>query len=368
MNNVCKWGGSSLADGNKALWVANFIKQNNIPVIVLSAPGKITPSDSKITDLFIQITQNTNDLDKILNQIKNKYLDIINKLNIPFNIDKELTKIKTTYTRTQDNSYLLSRGEYLMAKIFAKHLKYKFLDSKSIIKFDKTGKLLDMSYTLINNKILKYKKVVIPGFYGAYKNKIKIFSRGGSDITGAIVAKALNKNYTNYTDIDGIYNRYPLNHSAKKLKNLSYSDMKFLGLFGFSVLHHKCCDILGDSNLKTYVKSTFEPQKSPSTLSNTSSPTNAQATKIFVLARSNTDISEVFAKQKVFVYFKYNYLNKYFYVISPEDNGKIKNCTSSNILVSAIVSKTSIKTAFYLGNNHYLKIKLQWFILLCFYT
>lgn len=359
MNNVCKWGGSSLADGERALRVANFIKQNNISVIILSAPGKITPSDSKVTDLFIQVTKNVNNLDKIFNTIKSKYINIINTLNINFDIDKELLKIKTTYTKYLDNSYLLSRGEYLMAKIFAKYLNYKFLDSKNIIKFDKRGNLLDKTYSLIQDKISKYKKVVIPGFYGSYKSKIKIFSRGGSDITGAIVAKALNKNYTNYTDIDGVYSKYPLDNTAKKIKKLSYADMKFLGIFGFSVLHYKCCDILGNTSLKTYIKSTFEPQKSPTTLQRTSDSINAEATKNLVLIQFCEDISLLLSQQKIFVFFKYTCSNNYFYLISLEDKNKINNYPFYNVLATAIISTKPIKNALYLGNNHYLKINIK---------
>ena len=238
MNNVCKWGGSSLAGGTRALNVANFIKANSLPIIVLSAPGKMTAQDEKITDLLIKIVNNPDKIDEILQTIKNRFIDITKTLQVNIDINNELSKIKNTFIKTKDSSYLISRGEYLMAKIFAKHLNYKFVDSKNIIKFDKNDKLLNKTYILIKQAVDKYKKVVIPGFYGSYKNKIKIFSRGGSDITGAIVAKALNANYTNYTDVDGVYNKFPLTNKSKKLKSISYSDMKFLGLFGFSVLNH----------------------------------------------------------------------------------------------------------------------------------
>ncbi len=356
MSNVCKWGGSSLATGKRALSVANFIKANSLPIVVLSAPGKITALDEKITDLFIKISQNTSASDEIFEKIKIKYADIIKALEVDFDIDKHLQKIKNYYKKTQDKSYLISRGEYLMAKIFSKHLGYKFVDSKDIIKFDKDGKLLNTSFTLIRQTLSKYKKVVIPGFYGSYKNNIKIFSRGGSDITGAIISKALNLNYTNYTDIDGVYNTYPITNNSKKLKNISYNDMKFLGLFGFSVLHHKCCDILGGTNLKTDVKSTFEPEKRPTTIQTTPHLISARSKSCGYIIQTSGDISDTLKDAKIFVLFRYIYLNSYFYLVSHSEIDKLKGYNIYPVNIEAIVSKRQVKNAFYLGENKYLKI------------
>ena len=356
MNSVCKWGGSSISSGTRALRVANFIKQNNIPIVVLSAPGKSTPLEDKITDLLIKITTNIQDIDIYLKQINDRYTDIIKTLNINFDIVAEINKIKNKYLQSKDNSYLISRGEYLMAKIFAKHLNYKFIDSKDIIKFDKNGKLLESTYNLIKNAISKYKQVVIPGFYGSHKNNIKIFSRGGSDITGAIVARALNKNYFNFTDIDGVYNKYPLTDTAKKLKSLSYEDMKFLGLFGFSVLHHKCCDILKDTNLKVFIKSSFEPQKRPTTIKPYAPSIFASSEKEFNLTQSKDDIYDWFLERKIFVFFKYQYLDNYFYLIDTKSLTPTKTNTFK-VFVKAIISNKFIDSALLVEPNHYLKIK-----------
>lgn len=356
MSDVCKWGGSSLATGKRALNVANFIKANSLPIVVLSAPGKITALDEKITDLFIKISQNSPISDQIFEKIKFKYADIIKTLKVDFDIDKHLQKIKASYAKTQDKSYLISRGEYLMAKIFSKHLGYKFVDSKDIIKFDKDGKLLNTSFALIKQTLSKYKKVVIPGFYGSYKNNIKIFSRGGSDITGAIISKALNLNYTNYTDIDGVYNSYPLTNNSKKLKNISYRDMKFLGLFGFSVLHHKCCDILEGTNLKINVKSTFEPEKRPTTIQTTPCLVSARSKSCGYIIQTDGDVLDALKDAKIFVLFRYIYLNSYFYLVSNNEIDKLKNYHVYPVNIEAIISKRQIKNAFYLGKNKYLKI------------
>ncbi len=356
MSDVCKWGGSSLACGNRVLEVAKFIRQNNINVIVLSAPGKMTGLEDKITDLLIKASQNLNGFDYYFKQIEARFEEIIKILKISFDLRPELSKIKANFLATFDNSYLISRGEYLMAKIMARHLKYKFVDAKNIILFDKAGKIKEKTYTLIRQKIDKYQKVVLPGFYGGYNGKIKIFSRGGSDITGAIVAKALNKNYSNYTDIDGVYNTFPLQKSSKKLKVLSYKDMKFLGLFGFGVLHHKCCDILKDTNLKIFIKSTFEPFRRPTTIKSTNSQTFARASKKMALMQSKSDILSMLKKEKIFVYFRYTILDNYFYLIDKEAGQKLKGYTIKDITVTAFASSKPIKNALCLCKNHYLKI------------
>ena len=356
MNSVCKWGGSSLSTPRRVFAVAKYIKENNINIVVLSAPGKANKKDKKVTDLLISITKTPKKINDILSKVKNKYLKIITTLKIPFDLDKELEKIKSHYQKTFDNSYLISRGEYIMAKIFAKCIGYKFVDSKNLIKFDKDGKLLNSTYTNIKTQAAKHSQIVIPGFYGAYKGKIKVFSRGGSDITGAIVAKALDVDYYNFTDVDGIYNHFPLSSKSKKLKTLSYYDMKFLGLFGFSVLHHKCCDILDNTNIKTFIKSSFEPEKSPTTLQSGIGNIFASSEKELVLAQSSSDIYEWFLNKKVFVFLQYRYLNNYFYVIAK--NSALPNgVVATPILLKAIVSKRPIKNAFCVNNNQYIQIK-----------
>ncbi len=356
MNSVCKWGGSSLSTPKRVFNISKYIKENDVKIVVLSAPGKANKKDKKVTDLLISITKNPKKIEDILLKVKNKFLAIISTLKISFDIDKELKKIKTYYLKTFDNSYLISRGEYIMAKLFAKYTGFKFVDSKNLIKFDKDGKLLDSTYTNIKTQAAKHSQIVIPGFYGAYKGKIKVFSRGGSDITGAIVAKALNVDYYNFTDVDGIYNHFPLSTKSKKLSTLSYYDMKFLGLFGFSVFHHKCCDILNKTSIKTFIKSSFEPEKSPTTLQSGSPSIFARSEKEFVLAQSSADIYKWFLSQKVFVFLQYRYLNNYFYIVA-KNSPLPKGITTTPILLKAIVSKKPLKNAICVEDNHYVQIK-----------
>ncbi len=294
-----------------------------------------------------------------MQEIYVRYQEIISYLKITFDLKKEFNSITQYYTQSHDTSYLYSRGEYLISKIIAKYLGYTFVDSKKIIKFDKKGKLLPSTYTLIRSKAQKYNNLVIPGFYGAYKNQIKIFSRGGSDISGAIVAKALSLDYNNYTDVDGIYDHYPLTQDAKILQAVSYEDMKFLGLFGFGVLHHKCCDILKGTNLTIHLKNTLKPLKSGSKVQNAPSPIFACSKKSMLWAHFNGEIDAMLKSSKIYVYLKIYYQNVCYCLLDTSSEMLLKQNNISYIIVevTATVSQDNISSALPLTNNHYLTIK-----------
>jgi len=365
IDSVCKWGGSSLASGCLAKNVTNYIKDNGIKVVIFSAPGKRNKEDIKVTDLLARIKSYSEDnnqeaIDDTFLILQDRYEEIASALNIKIDIEKTLQKIKAEYQKTSDNSYLLSRGEWLMSKIMAKHLGFHFADAKNIIVFDKNGKLKAKTYENIRAVVKKYKRVVFPGFYGGYRGKVKIFSRGGSDITGAIVAKALNKNYINFTDIDGIYSTYPITKNSKKLKSISYSNIKFLGLFGFSVLHHKCSDILGDTDLKATIKSTFEPQKCGTTVKSHSDCIFASTSINALLVRHKSDIYKNLTSKKIFVLLNYKFLDSYFYLVSRSEKQALGtlNLAYDKVLVNAKVSKKNPRGYLPLGDNRYIKIEV----------
>lgn len=362
---VCKWGGSSLASGNLAKNVASYIKENGIQVVIFSAPGKRNKEDIKVTDILASIKSyqehnNQTAINETFLTLKNRYEEIASSLGIKIDIENILQKIKNIYQKTTDNSYLLSRGEWLMSKIMAKHLGYHFADTKNIIVFDKNGKPKDISYQNIRQVVKKYKCVVFPGFYGGHSGKVKIFSRGGSDITGAIVAKALNENYINFTDIDGIYNTYPLTKTSKKIKSISYQDIKFLGLFGFSVLHHKCSDILCNTDLKTTIKSTFEPQKCGTTIKSHCGHIFASTNINALLVRHKSDIYKNLTSKKIFVLLNYKFLDSYFYLVPKSEKQVLNNLnlTYEEVLVSAKVSKKTPRGFLPLGDDRYIKLKV----------
>lgn len=262
---VCKFGGSSVASrlGIKNIReiVANSPQRR---IIVVSAPGKCKIYSEKVTDLLIKAHLEPKNFDFYLNQVKIKYLKLIRDCGITFNLDKQIKKIIRHYKIFKSRSFLLSRGEWLSAKIISIYLGIKFVDASKVIKFSHNGKILPITYSNIRKYLKKFGKIIIPGFYGAsIFGKIKVMSRGGADITGSICQKAIkNSIYENFTDVNGIYtNKSNVGNEKQKINKISFNNIRFLSFFGSSVLHYKCTSI---SNGKVIIKNTFSPNASGS--------------------------------------------------------------------------------------------------------
>jgi len=260
-NIVVKFGGSSLGSADNIKKVKEIInKYSNIKAIIVSAPGKSENFPTKVTDALILAHEEKDKYIEHMNYVKSVYKTIINELGIYFPIDYELQKIYKIYNKNKSRSYLVSRGEYLSAKILSKYLSIKFIDSKDLIRFSKSGKILSKTYKNIQNAVNNNEKCIIPGFYGATRfGKIKIMCRGGSDITGSIIARALSRcEYVNYTDVDGLYKIHPqISSSDEIIKNIDYENMQFLSYYGANVFHYKCCSIF--NNGISLIKNTLNP-------------------------------------------------------------------------------------------------------------
>ena len=248
MNNiVCKFGGSSLADSKQILKVFDILKNDDRKIVVLSAPGKINDRDTKVTDLLFKLYNafiKKQNYENIIKEIKNRFIEIINGLNIEFDIDTEFDKICENIKFNIDRDYITSRGEYLISKIISKALSANFIDAKDLIFFiDKETVDFDKSYKKIRDEIKKInnnKKIIIPGFYGAGQNgNIITFSRGGSDITGSIIAAAINSTiYENWTDVSGVLWTDPhLVKNPKTIEYITYAELRELSYMGATVLH-----------------------------------------------------------------------------------------------------------------------------------
>ena len=201
---VVKFGGSSLADSNQIKKVESIIKEKDErKYVITSAPGKRNKEDEKITDLLIKLDleiKNNVDYTATLEKITDRYLSIVSDLQIDFNVEEEIYEIINIAKTKKTRDFLISRGEYLSAKILSKYVDGVFLDMANVIIFNDNKKLdYDLTYENIKNEINKIenaspnKKIIIPGFYGTYKNgEVVTFSRGGSDITGSLVSHAIN--------------------------------------------------------------------------------------------------------------------------------------------------------------------------------
>ena len=247
---VAKFGGSSVANATQFQKVKEIVleKKPNYyrNVIIISALGKKEKDDSKITDLLYLLHAHLKynvPYNLILDMIKNRFLSVKNDLKLKIDLEKEFNDLEKELSKDLSEDYLVSRGEYITSKMMAEYLGYNFVDASSIIKFNYDGTInYELSYPLIEDAIKKYNKVVIPGFYGTYPNGVvKTFSRGGSDITGALVAAAIKADYyENWTDVSGILMADPhIIKNSKTIKEITYSELRELSYMGASVLHEQ---------------------------------------------------------------------------------------------------------------------------------
>ena len=264
-NIVCKFGGTSLASTSQILKVKDIVLHGKQKFIVLSAPGKRYRDDIKITDVLISIWNKAR-LGEDYNKEFSFFVDRFNAIKLDLGVDIDLDfmfdTLKKHLSTLCEYDYVISRGEYFMAKIFAKHMGFKFLDAKDFIVFDKDANVDICSSRARFNLLVKDSgRFVIPGFYGDYFGKVKTFSRGGSDITGAVVALLCNaKMYQNYTDVDGFLCADPkICQSPRLIKKLSYSELRELSYTGANVLHPECVKFLRENNITLNLRNTFNP-------------------------------------------------------------------------------------------------------------
>lgn len=260
---VAKFGGTSVSTGSQLRHVREILQaRSKRQYIVLSAPGKRFSEDQKITDLLLQAHLHPDDRSSLLCKVRERFIDIAAELNLP--IGDLFDTLEEDVAHSVDLA--ISRGEYLCAKLFADYASLPFIDAKTLIHFDDKGNLLrhetDCS---IREMAKRFPYAVIPGFYGSCTNgEIRTFSRGGSDITGALIAAALHADiYENWTDVDGLCSIDPVYcadavcHSA-----VSYRQMKAIAASGTQLLHPCCLDPVCDMQIPTLIRNTFAPKKS----------------------------------------------------------------------------------------------------------
>ena len=210
MKKVVKFGGSSLANAEQFQKVGDIIRSDESRrYVVPSAPGKRFDEDIKVTDMLYgcyDAASKGEDITEKINAIKARYYEIIKGLGLSLSLEEEFKKIDEDFRAQAGIQYAASRGEFLNGKIMAAYLGYDFVDAASVIRFDKAGNLeAEETNKLLSKKLSKSQHAVIPGFYGACADgTVKTFSRGGSDVTGSLVAKAIHADiYENWTDVSG---------------------------------------------------------------------------------------------------------------------------------------------------------------------
>lgn len=275
MSIVCKFGGSSMADAEQFEKVKNIVlAKPERKIVVVSAIGKKKSEDSKITDLLYLLHAHIKykvNYNPIFDQIKERYYKVKNDLNLPTDLDKEFATIEASFKDLQLD-YIVSRGEYLAARLMADYIGCKFIDAKDVIRFNYDGSVnYDETGELFKAATSSDERYVMPGFYGAYENgEIHLFSRGGSDITGSIAAKCIGASiYENWTDVSGILMADPrIIKNPHKISKITYEELRELSYMGASVLHQDAIFPIEDRNIPINILNTNDPLDSGTVISN----------------------------------------------------------------------------------------------------
>ena len=273
MKKVVKFGGSSLADANQFRKVADIIRSDEDRRFVIpSAPGKRFDGDTKVTDMLYschRLASAGEKFDDALNAVFSRYDDIRSDLSIDLDLEEEFETIKKNLAAGTTADYVASRGEYLNGKMLAAYLGFEFIDPVEIIWFNEEG-LFDEKRTdeVLPDRLAKASCAVIPGFYGRMPDgSVKTFSRGGSDITGSIVARGVHADlYENWTDVSGFLVTDPhIVENPAVISSLTYREMRELSYMGATVLHEEAVFPLRKEGIPVNVRNTNDPE-APGTL------------------------------------------------------------------------------------------------------
>lgn len=268
MIKVTKFGGSSVANAEQFKKVKNIIEADGArKYIVTSACGKESKEDYKVTDLLYIAHTHIRykvSVDDIFEMIEQKYHNIKNALNLNIDLDAEFSKIKEDIEYDNDVDYLVSRGEYLTAKMLAEYLGAEFVDAKDIFKFNYDSSInMEKTNEELQKVIKSDKKIVFPGFYGSMADgKIKVMSRGGSDITGSILANLLNADlYENWTDVSGILVCDPrIVNDPHRIRTITYGELREMSYMGANVLHEDAVFPVVAKRIPINIKNTNNPE------------------------------------------------------------------------------------------------------------
>ena len=266
---VVKFGGSSLANAEQFKKVGDIIKsENERRYAIPSAPGKRFNADIKVTDLLYKCQEksaNNEDFSEEFTDIKSRYNEIIEGLGIDLSLEEEFAVIEKNLKEKAGKDYAASRGEYLNGIIMSKYLGFTFIDAATVLFFNKDG-IFDSEKTneILGEKLKNIEYAVIPGFYGALPDgTIKTFSRGGSDITGAIVARAVKADvYENWTDVSGFLVADPrIIYDPKPIDIITYKELRELSYMGASVLHEDSIFPVRIAGIPVNIKNTNAPEE-----------------------------------------------------------------------------------------------------------
>ncbi|MDE6847636.1 MAG: aspartate kinase [Lachnospiraceae bacterium] len=270
MRKVVKFGGSSLASAEQFKKVRDIIlADKERKFVVPSAPGKRDADDTKVTDMLYacyDLAEQGKDFKTQMQAIKTRYQEIIDGLELKLSLDDEFKVIEKNFKDKAGSDYAASRGEFLNGIIMANYLGYEFVDAAEVIRFDENGEFeAEITNDRLKERLDGMESAVIPGFYGAYEDgKVKTFSRGGSDITGSIVARAIKANvYENWTDVSGVLIADPhIIYKPEGIETITYKELRELSYMGFGVLHEDAIFPVRREGIPINIRNTNAPEDS----------------------------------------------------------------------------------------------------------
>ena len=268
MKKVVKFGGSSLASAGQFKKAARIVRADKTRIYVVpSAPGKRFSSDTKVTDMLYGCygaAIREKDFTEQLEAIRARYQEIIDGLKLSMSLEDEFKTIRENFGKKIGRDYAASRGEYLNGKIMAAYLGFEFIDAAEVIRFDKEKVFDDeTTNTLLAERLRNSSGAVIPGFYGAMEDgTIVTFSRGGSDITGSLVALAVQADlYENWTDVSGFLIADPrIVQNPKAIETITYKELRELAYMGASVLHEDAIFPVRKAGIPINIRNTNQPE------------------------------------------------------------------------------------------------------------
>lgn len=270
---VVKFGGSSLADAQHFKQVADIIRSDpSRRYVVPSAPGKRFSGDMKVTDMLyrcyemIRARENIEEIDDFYSRIVERYREIIRELGMNFDMSGEFEYVKNAMLHASGRDYAASRGEYLNGIVLAKYLGFDFIDAENVIFFKENGTFdEERTNRALGEELARHEHAVIPGFYGVMPNgTVRTFSRGGSDITGSIVARACNAYlYENWTDVSGCLMADPrIVDSPCSIETITYRELRELSYMGATVLHEDAIFPVRYAGIPINIRNTNRPEDS----------------------------------------------------------------------------------------------------------
>ena len=268
MLKVAKFGGSSVAGAEQFKKVKAIIEADpSRRIVVSSAAGKRDSSDHKLTDLLYlchaHITYGVS-CDDIIGTIRSRFADIRDELHLQYDVEGDFDKLLPRLNRDMGVDELVSRGEYFTSRLLAEYLGYRFVDAADCVFFGLDGQIdREKTYAAIGNALAQYERILIPGFYGKLPTgKIKVMSRGGSDISGALAAAAVNADvYENWTDVSGILMADPrIVENPAPISTITYAELQELAFMGASVLHEDSISPVKEKGIALNIRNTNRPQ------------------------------------------------------------------------------------------------------------